>query len=390
MKYLISETMVTCLLLFLGSSIRTEAFQQARIPSGSASRITVYPERPYRRPLPSQRIRPSLPTLYAVIPLIDDATIDPLVTVATAATTSMALALEETASTEPSNTEEVLKTVAIALTLGGGLIPATISANQQMIQALSGRKGYNNGEPVPEDDPSNTFDPTAGKGINPLLRQYVIDSGASGPSLPQQQLLFAADNIPLVDIIAVLGRIPDTDSIVDWRSLPSATRSGTTSTSNPPMWLPRNAFKVLIRQAKFVAWPNDPKTGEPIGDAALDAVFDSWAWGASIATPDKVENTLKLFKPSPNELDLDAFVGAAIRGRSQTAIAAATFIVIQNQQDQKPKDKMPSQKTFRTKRTLAKKQRQNRPLPHWIRLRTDNSIKWNAKRRHWRRTKLGL
>ena len=50
----------------------------------------------------------------------------------------------------------------------------------------------------------------------------------------------------------------------------------------------------------------------------------------------------------------------------------------------------PSQKTFRTKRTLAKKQRQNRPLPQWIRMRTDNTIKWNAKRRHWRRTKLGL
>jgi large subunit ribosomal protein L39e len=50
----------------------------------------------------------------------------------------------------------------------------------------------------------------------------------------------------------------------------------------------------------------------------------------------------------------------------------------------------PSQKTFRTKRTLAKKQRQNRPLPQWIRLRTDNKIKWNAKRRHWRRTKLGI
>jgi hypothetical protein len=48
-----------------------------------------------------------------------------------------------------------------------------------------------------------------------------------------------------------------------------------------------------------------------------------------VATPDKVENTLKLFKPSPNELDLDAFVAAAIRGRSQTAIAAFTFIVIQ-------------------------------------------------------------
>lgn len=50
----------------------------------------------------------------------------------------------------------------------------------------------------------------------------------------------------------------------------------------------------------------------------------------------------------------------------------------------------PSQKTFRTKRTLAKKQRQNRPLPQWIRLRTDETVKYNAKRRHWRRTKLGL
>jgi hypothetical protein len=71
------------------------------------------------------------------------------------------------------------------------------------------------------------------------------------------------------------------------------------------------------------------KQGALMGDAALDAVFDSWAWGASIATPDKVDNTLKLFKPSPNELDLDAFVSAAIRGRSQTAIAAVTFVVIQ-------------------------------------------------------------
>jgi large subunit ribosomal protein L39e len=35
----------------------------------------------------------------------------------------------------------------------------------------------------------------------------------------------------------------------------------------------------------------------------------------------------------------------------------------------------PSQKTFRTKRTLAKKQNQNRPIPHWIRMRTDNKIR---------------
>ncbi|KAI5065453.1 hypothetical protein GOP47_0020148 [Adiantum capillus-veneris] len=49
---------------------------------------------------------------------------------------------------------------------------------------------------------------------------------------------------------------------------------------------------------------------------------------------------------------------------------------------------MPSHKTFIIKKKLAKKQRQNRPIPHWIRMRTDNTIRYNAKRRHWRRTKL--
>jgi len=51
---------------------------------------------------------------------------------------------------------------------------------------------------------------------------------------------------------------------------------------------------------------------------------------------------------------------------------------------------MPSHKTFKIKRILAKKQRINRPLPQWIRLRTGNKIRYNCKRRHWRRTKLNL
>ena len=50
----------------------------------------------------------------------------------------------------------------------------------------------------------------------------------------------------------------------------------------------------------------------------------------------------------------------------------------------------PSQKTLKVKRIMAKKQKQNRPIPQWIRLRTGNRIRYNAKRRHWRRTKLGL
>lgn len=157
---------------------------------------------------------------------------------------------------------------------------------------------------------------------------------------------------------AVLGRINDANGVADWQNLPSTKRGESTSKDGPPMWLPRAAFKVLIRKSKFLGWPNDTKTGRPvggeelksaeesrisrpdaiIGDAAIDAVFDSWSWGASIATPDKVANTLKLIKPnaggkinnqSNNEIDLDAFVSAAIRGRSNTLVAAAIFVVIQ-------------------------------------------------------------
>ncbi|KAI0745966.1 ribosomal L39 protein-domain-containing protein [Earliella scabrosa] len=50
----------------------------------------------------------------------------------------------------------------------------------------------------------------------------------------------------------------------------------------------------------------------------------------------------------------------------------------------------PSQKTFRTKRILAKAARQNRPIPQWFRLKSDTKIQYNAKRRHWRRTKLNI
>ena len=49
-----------------------------------------------------------------------------------------------------------------------------------------------------------------------------------------------------------------------------------------------------------------------------------------------------------------------------------------------------SHKSLRTKKTLAKVARQNRPIPQWIRFRTDNAIRYNSKRRNWRRTKLGI
>ena len=43
----------------------------------------------------------------------------------------------------------------------------------------------------------------------------------------------------------------------------------------------------------------------------------------------EVDTTLKLCKPSPRELNLGEFVGAAVRGRSATGFAALTFVVIQ-------------------------------------------------------------
>ncbi|RCH78385.1 60S ribosomal protein L39, partial [Rhizopus azygosporus] len=51
---------------------------------------------------------------------------------------------------------------------------------------------------------------------------------------------------------------------------------------------------------------------------------------------------------------------------------------------------MPSQKSFITKVKLGKAKKQNRPLPHWFRLKTDTKIRWNAKRRNWRHTKLNI
>jgi len=71
----------------------------------------------------------------------------------------------------------------------------------------------------------------------------------SGPELPFSSLLFAAEKIPLVDIIAILGRIDGVNSIADWKNLPS-TKMPNVSTTDPPKWLPRKAFKVNIRKAK--------------------------------------------------------------------------------------------------------------------------------------------
>ncbi|XP_075394412.1 large ribosomal subunit protein eL39-like [Tenrec ecaudatus] len=51
---------------------------------------------------------------------------------------------------------------------------------------------------------------------------------------------------------------------------------------------------------------------------------------------------------------------------------------------------MSSHETFRIKRFLAKKQKQNRPILQWIGMKTSNQVRHSSKSRHWRRTTLGL
>lgn len=47
-------------------------------------------------------------------------------------------------------------------------------------------------------------------------------------------------------------------------------------------------------------------------------------------------------------------------------------------------------KTLTLKLHYAKKQRINKPVPWFARFKTGKVIKWNSKRRHWRRTKLKM
>ncbi|XP_029413707.1 60S ribosomal protein L39-like [Nannospalax galili] len=49
-----------------------------------------------------------------------------------------------------------------------------------------------------------------------------------------------------------------------------------------------------------------------------------------------------------------------------------------------------SHKTFRIKRFLAERQKQNHPIPQWIQTKASNKTRCSSKRRHWKRTKLGL
>ncbi|GMH67958.1 hypothetical protein TrRE_jg12472 [Triparma retinervis] len=242
----------------------------------------------------------------------------------------------------------MLKNSVIILAFGGGLIPAAVAANKSMLSTMTGSKSSRDLESASnykgrreEYKARLSLDPTSVDNV------YVGASDASGPDLKCSPLLFSSA-IKLSDIIAVLGRIKDVDSVADWSNLPSTKAPDLATPDKPPMWLPRSTFKTNIRKAPFTSWPND-ELGAPCGgadlrnkelkrvksrdcvipDDALDAVFDTWAWGASVATPDKVSLYLGKFRPDSKTLDLGAFQRSAVLGRSVTGLAILAFVLIQ-------------------------------------------------------------
>ncbi|KAJ1982153.1 hypothetical protein H4R35_000423 [Dimargaris xerosporica] len=65
-------------------------------------------------------------------------------------------------------------------------------------------------------------------------------------------------------------------------------------------------------------------------------------------------------------------------------------VVAKNQSRIEELRKQAAHKSLIIKKKLGKKLRQNRPLPQWFRFKSDTTIRYNAKRRNWRRTKLNF
>jgi len=242
------------------------------------------------------------------------------------------------------NLKESGKSIFIVLLFGGGLIPATIAANSAMMDTLTNKRPEK--KEITAEQKKTYLDPTFG------AADYIDASDAGGPVLAVSPLLFAPEDVRVADVCAVLGRIGDVNDVADWKNLPSTRLPGAVNPSNPPMWLPRATFKANVRKNAFKGWPTDSK-GEPLGgeelkkselkrvsgkkaiipDAALDAVFDTWAWGANIATPDKVARQIAYFRGGDGgtastvvEWRLNL---AAASGRAITVLAALTFITLQ-------------------------------------------------------------
>ena len=176
---------------------------------------------------------------------------------------------------------------------------------------------------------------------------YVESSGATGKTLPGSGLLFAPEPIPLSDcrhcgtdgwrcgIGGRLGQPAQHEAAQRQPDQPAhVAAQGNLQGQHPQGQVPgmaggRQGKTVGGEELRAAEEARISKSGALIGDAALDAVFDTWAWGANIATPDKVGTQLRSWRPDGQSFNQLGFTTAAVSGRALVGIAALSFVVIQ-------------------------------------------------------------
>jgi hypothetical protein len=105
---------------------------------------------------------------------------------------------------------EAVKTVVIAMTLGGGLIWALIGAHEAMVKTLGGKNDAEEEEDPQNIKPDESFDPILMEKKN---RQYGKDLGATGRDLLFAYMLFVSKRTLLANIVAILGRLRDVNTL---------------------------------------------------------------------------------------------------------------------------------------------------------------------------------
>ncbi|KAK3930437.1 60S ribosomal protein L39 [Frankliniella fusca] len=148
-------------------------------------------------------------------------------------------------------------------------------------------------------------------------------------------------------------------------------------------WLPNGAMADL-REARCA--PRSPSPGTTCaGTLSTESRRKPAARRAARSRADRLRPAL-----GSSATTSSSSTAASARPRLHRAMLPGASVLLAGRETEKPRCQESGHKTFKIKQKLAKKLKQNRPIPQWIRMRTGNTIRYNAKRRHWRRTKLKL
>ena len=189
-----------------------------------------------------------------------------------------------------------LKNGVIVASLFGGLIPALIGVNSFAVNKLSAPRRY---EGFVATDTSRV---AAGARTLPLASA------------------FSADVVLEEDVVAILSRAKRAEDFGQFEGLSALLTSG--SAPSGLLYLRKDEFKRVCRKAR---------RGVP--DAALDAIFDSWAKGSGFAALSTVETALSSWRSPEGEIDIGAVDRAALSGQATVlfgfaGLAAIDFIAL--------------------------------------------------------------